>query len=238
MASAAPRQDREVPESGSYNAADEGPARPGAVARARLGLSVQSVDADLAEMLGLRSDKGVLVTDVLPGGPGEEAGLKRGDLILRVDDGVVRDAAGLAAAFAAIKPGREADLTLMRGIKTLELGLAPRRMPPARNARDEQEGDMPRSERLGIKVADPDRRLRRRNGIGPGDGVVVVSVAEGSRAQAAGLQEGDLILEADRQGLKGADDLISAVARAHKRGKLLLLLRRGEDVLYVPIRLN
>lgn len=222
-----------------YNGDEDGPAAPGAVARSRLGLSVQTVNPDLAEALGLHSDKGAVVTAVLPGGPGEEAGVKRGDLILRVDDAVIRSAEGLAAAFSGVKPGREADLTLMRGIKTLELSITPRPMPPApRGAWDDDDRESPRGERLGVKVADPDRWLRRRYGIGPGEGVIVLNVAEGSRAQAAGILEGDLIIEADRRGLRNANDLLSAVAHGRKRGKLLLAVRRGDDVLYVPIRFN
>ncbi len=237
-AQAAPaRHDPE--EAVGYNGDEDGTAAPGAVARARLGLSVQSVNPDLAEALGLRSDKGAVVTAVLPGGPGEEAGVKRGDLILRVDDAVVRSAEGLAAAFSGVKPGRETDLTLMRGIKTLELSITPRPMPPAaRGSWDDEDRESPRGERLGVKVADPDRWLRRRYGIGPGKGVVVLSVAEGSRAQAAGIQEGDLIIEADRRDLRNSGELLSAVAHGRKRGKLLLGVRRGDDVLYVPIRFN
>jgi serine protease Do len=161
-------------------------------------------------------------------------------LILQVDDAAVRSAEGLAAAFSGVKPGRETDLTLMRGIKTLELSITPRAMPPAaRGSWDDEDKEAPRGgERLGVKVADPDRWLRRRYGIGPGRGVVVLSVAEGSRAQAAGIQEGDLIVEADRRDLRNSGDLLSAVARGRKRGKLLLSVRRGEDVLYVPIRFN
>jgi serine protease Do len=209
------------------------------VARARLGLSVQTVDGELADALGLRAEKGALVTAVLPGGPAEEAGVKRGDVILRVDDAVVRGADGLAAALASVKPGRETDLTLMRGIKTLELSITPRRMPPAARAGgDDEDRDRPQGERLGLKVADPDRWLRRRYGIGPGEGVVVLSVAAGSRAQAAGIQEGDLIVEADRRDIRSADDLLGAVSRGRKRGRLALLVRRGEDAFYAPIRFN
>jgi len=81
--------------------------------------------------------------------------------------------------------------------------------------------------------------LRRRYGIGPGDaGVVVLNVAEGSRAQAAGIQEGDFIVEADRRDLRTSGDLLSAVDRGRKRGKILLRVRRGEDEFYVPIRFN
>jgi len=224
---------------GTYNGEEDGPLPAAAVARSRLGLSVQTVNAEIADALGLHADKGALVTAVLPGGPGEEAGLKRGDVILRVDDAVVRGADGLAAAFSAIKPGREIDLTLMRGIKTLELSITPRSMPPAaRVGGDEEDREMPRNERLGLKVADPDRWLRRRYGIGPGQGAVVLSVAEGSRAQVAGVQEGDLIVEANRRELRSTDDLLAAVSRGRKHGKVLLLVRRGEDEIYIPIRFN
>jgi serine protease Do len=239
-AAAAPAAARHGAELGSYNG-DEEDARPAtAVARARLGLGVQSVDAALADALGLKSEKGVLVTAVVPGGPGEEAGLKRGDVILRVDDAVVRDAAAFAAAFARVKPGRETDLTLMRGIKTLELSIMPGRMTaPPRAGRDDDEPGLPTGARLGLRVAEPDRGLRRRYGLGgAGDGVVILSVQAGRRAEAAGLKEGDFIVEADRRGLRSTGDLLAAVAHGRKRGRLVLLVQRGEDVFYVPVRFD
>lgn len=216
-------------------APEEAPAGASALARARLGLSIQTVDADLAEALGLKSDRGALVTAVLPGSPGDEAGVKRGDLIVRVDDAVVRDADGLMAAMAKVKSGREADLTLWRGIRTLELTVTPRKailpVPPRPDLDDDPSGD-----RLGLKVADPDKRLRRRYGLGSGSGVVVLEVMAGSRGEAAGLKEGDFIVEADRRGLAGASDLRAAAARGRQRGKLVLLVRRGDEVFYAVVR--
>lgn len=233
--SAAPKR---LAEARAYYNGDRDDKPPAAeVARERLGLSVQSVDGELADALGLKSDRGALVTAVLPGGPGREAGLERGDVILEVDDALVRDVEGLAEAFAGIKPGREADLTLKRGIKTLEVTLTPRGMA-AVSRWENGERERPRGERLGIRVAEPDRVLRRRYGIGSGDGVVVVGVSEGSRAEAAGLREGDFIAEADRRPIRTAGDLLDAVARGRKRGKMVLFIRRGDDALYIPIRFD
>ena len=217
--------------------APEEPAGASALARARLGLTVQTVDADLAEALGLKSDRGALVTSVLPGAPGEDAGIKRGDLIVRVDDAVVRDAEGLMAALAKVKPGREADFTLWRGIRTLEVTVTPGKaiIAPPKGPDADDDRDAPGA-RLGLKVSDPDRKLRRRYGIGPGSGVVVLEVLSGSRAEAAGIREGDFIVEADRRGLAGASDLQAAAVRGRARGKLVLLVRRGEDVFYAPVR--
>lgn len=218
-------------------APEEGASGATALARARLGLSIQSVDADLAEALGLKSDRGALVTSVLPGAPGDEAGIKRGDLIVRVDDAVVRDAEGLMAALAKVKAGREADFTLWRGIRTLELTVTPgvAIVAPPRRPDWDEDRDAPGA-RLGLKVSDPDKRLRRRYGIGSGAGVVVLEVAAGSRAEAAGIREGDFIVEADRRGLAGASDLQAAAARGRARGKLVLLVRRGDDFFYAPVR--
>ena len=211
------------------------------VARARLGISIQSLDGNLSEALGLKPEQGALITAVASEGPGAEAGLKRGDVIMRVDDAVVRDADGLVAALAKIKPGREADLTLQRGIKTLELTVTPGRffVPPAgkrADAWDENEKNLPGRERLGLKVADPDRWLRRKYATGSGVGVVVLGVEEGSRAQTAGLREGDFLLEADRRGLSSTRELQAAVAYGRKRGRLALLVKRGDEVFYVAVR--
>lgn len=215
---------------------EETGASTGALSRARLGLSIQTVDADLAEALGLKSDRGALVTAVLPGHPGDDAGIKRGDLIVRVDDAVIRDADGLMSALAKVKSGREVDFTLWRGIRTLEVTVTPGKalLPvPPRPDWEEREGP---GARLGLKVSDPDKRLRRRYGIGPGSGAVVLEVAAGSRGEAAGLREGDFILEADRRALAGAADLQAAASRGRQHGKLVLLVRRGDDVFYAAVR--
>ncbi len=213
---------------------------PAVMARSRLGISIQTLDGNLADALGLKPEQGALVTAVNADGPGSEAGLKRGDVILRVEDAVVKDAEGLIAALAKIKSGHEADLTVQRGIKTLELTVTPGRYLEPRTPKpgDDDDGDrvLPGRERLGLKVADPDNRLRRRYGIGPGDGVVVLSVEEGGRGQAAGLREGDFLLEADRHALNSTRELLAAVAHGRKRGRMALLVKRGDEVFYAAVR--
>jgi serine protease Do len=205
--------------------------------RGALGISVQTVDESLADALDLKADKGALVTDVTPGGPGDDAGLKRGDVIQRLDDGKIADAGDLLEALASLKPGSETDLTLMRGIKALEVTIQPRKAPKAGSGPGDQDADPEVKPKLGLKVADPDKGLRRRYRIGPGEGVVVLGVEDGSRAEAAGLEEGDFIVEAGGRPLAVARDLQAAVGRTGKKGKLILRVRRGEDVFFAVIRL-
>ena len=92
------------------------------------------------------------------------------------------------------------------------------------------------SDRLGLKVADPDKELRRRYHTGSGEGVVVLGVESGSRAQAAGIKRGDFIVEAGNHPVVSADGLRDAVSKAKKKGKLVLRVKRGDEVFYAAVR--
>jgi serine protease Do len=70
------------------------------------GLQIEALAPDTAERLGLPFSQGLLVTDVATGGPGDRAGLRRGDIILEVDRQAVHDAPSLQKALAAVPGGR------------------------------------------------------------------------------------------------------------------------------------
>src|SRR5215831_20550131 len=82
----------------------------GKVQRGMLGIGIQPVTSDLASSLGLKDVRGVLVNSVTPGGPGEKAGLKTGDVIVRLNGKDVNDPNTLRNEIAAAAPG--ADVTL------------------------------------------------------------------------------------------------------------------------------
>ncbi len=234
------------PASGTTASSPASPAAGASIARGWLGISIQTVDASLADAMNLKAHKGALVSSVLKGGPGDAAGLRRGDVILRVDDAVIADAPALLSAVAETRPGKEVDLTLMRGIKTVEVGVKVGRKSEERgDDRDTGPGDdgpgysgpgAAAGEKLGLQVAEPDQGLRRRYHTGAGDGVVVLSVEDGSRAEAAGLKQGDFIVEAGNHAIASAEELQTAVAKARKKGKLVLRVRRGEEVFFAAVR--
>ncbi|MDB5104987.1 MAG: protease Do [Fibrobacteres bacterium] len=225
--------------------------KDGKVTRGWLGISIQTVDGRLAEAMDLKATKGVLVTSVAKGGPGDAAGLRRGDVILRMDDVETRDAASLMGAVADAKPGKEVDLTLMRGIKTLEVtvkvALKREEALTAGSGQDDPDDrdGIPGSKagdgadagaRLGLQVAEPDQKLRRRYHTGSGTGVVVLGVEDGSRADAAGIKEGDFILEAGNKSVATALELRAAAEKGRKKGKLVLRVKRGEEVFFAAVR--
>jgi serine protease Do len=92
----------------------------------RLGLSVQTLTPDLAENLGLdRTLKGVVVTQVDPEGPGAEAGLRRGDVILEVNRQPVKDADAYRKALKEAGDGKSVLFLVRRGDNTIFLAVKP-----------------------------------------------------------------------------------------------------------------
>ncbi|MDQ3002280.1 MAG: Do family serine endopeptidase [Fibrobacterota bacterium] len=219
--------------------------KDGSVTRGWLGISVQTVTESLVDAMDLKARKGALVTSVSKDGPGGAGGLKRGDVIVRLDDAEIKDADGLLDGVANLKPGKEVDLTLMRGIKTMEVTVkvgkkaearAPREDSGTEGGLDDADGGARPHDRIGLQIADPDKGLRRRYHTGQGTGVVVLGVEDGSRAEAAGLKEGDFIVEADNRDVGNTKELQSAVVKARKKGKLVLRVKRGDEVFYAAVR--
>jgi len=95
--------------------------------KGELGLTVQSVTPQIAESLGLDRAEGVVVSGVEPGSPGDQAGLRRGDVILEIDRKPVRSLANYRKAIGETKKGKGILFLVRRGENTLFLALKPPR---------------------------------------------------------------------------------------------------------------
>jgi serine protease Do len=98
-------------------------------------------------------------------------------------------------------------------------------------------GETPKRVRLGVAIAPPRvaRRLRRAVGLPERDGVLVRAVEEGSAAERAGIERGDLIVAAAGRGIDGVDVLYEALDAARAEGKLELTIVRGAGDRSVPV---
>ncbi len=94
--------------------------------REKLGLKVQKVTPQIAESLGLDQAEGVVVTSVEPASPGDEAGLRRGDVIIEINRNRIRDLRDFRNEVASIKKGKGLLLLVRRGKTTLFLALKSR----------------------------------------------------------------------------------------------------------------
>jgi serine protease Do len=204
----------------------------GKVVRGYLGTFIQDVTPAIASTMGLPVKSGVLVSDVEAGGPADQGGLKRGDVIQKLNGATLQSASQLRTTVAAQAPGSSVSLEVRRGTETqtlsITLGTLPGTGPVPGPATGPNALPAPADPDLaGLTVANLTAATRSRFQVPLAirGGVVVVDVEDGSAADRAGLEEGDVILEVDRQGVGSADAFGRALAKAGKRS--LLLVARG-----------
>ena len=167
----------------------------GRVVRGWLGVVIQELNDQLAASFGAREKEGVLVADVMRGGPADTGGLRVGDIIVEFDGTAITEVPELQRRVAAIAPGRGVPVRVIRDRAPIALTVKVGEMPaddvvPAAQSSDETWGLT--AEAL---TADTARRLN----LNVARGVLVTDVAMGSPAEAAGLRRGDVILEVNRR---------------------------------------
>ncbi len=95
--------------------------KTGAVTRGWIGVGVQDMTRELAESFNLKKVRGTLITEVLRGGPADKAGIKPGDILIEVNGAPVNDSAGMLGLIAALPPGQQATLKVVRSQTDAEI---------------------------------------------------------------------------------------------------------------------
>ncbi len=204
--------------------------KEGRITRGWLGVLIQPLTPDLARQFGVKAGEGVVVGDVLEGGPAEKAGLTTGDVIQAVGGKPVTDVRGLQRVVAALRPGTQVAVTVNRKGKDVTLNATVGQMPT-----EEPVAVTPEPfERHGFAVQDLTPELREKLQVKEG-GVLVASVEPGSPAFRRGLRPGDVILEVDRQPVKSRQDLLAMLQASRPEMELLLLVQRGKSSRFIVI---
>ena len=175
----------------------------GKVTRGYLGIGIDNVSENLAEAMGLQNTAGCLVREVMKNGPAAKAGLKEGDIILKVAGNGVQDAADLRNMVADLRPGEKYEFEVLRDGKRSTMGIKIGAKPDdgtvaaddsGSGPEPEEEGGSYFSKKLGVRFAALDKDSRAKYGI-PQDqqGLVVISVSDGSSAAENGMVEGFVI---------------------------------------------
>ncbi len=171
-----------------------------------LSLSGTSVTADMAEGLGLNRPTGVLVENVYPGGPADNAGIKRGDVITKIEKFAVEDEYALRFRLAARPIGKSVELSVLRrGItKPVRFKLI---APPEKPLRNETVigGRNPFS---GLKVVNLSPAVLEENNLrGSFAGVLVIAVKRSSPAIRLGFKPGDVFVQINGKSVKRVKDM-------------------------------
>ena len=210
----------------------------GQVRRAQLGVSVQPVTSDLAASLGLPDTRGAIVNSVTAGSAAERGGVQRGDVITSFNGQPIGDYNALRNRVAATTPGSNATVGILRNGKEQTLTVKLDEAAGSRSARGVAPEGGPEADptALGVAVAPLTPDVAGRAGVRRDlKGLLVQNVSPESRAADAGIQSGDVIIEADRKPVTNVDDLRNAVRSSSDRPLLLLVHRDGRD-LFMTVR--
>jgi serine protease Do len=216
----------------------------GKIQRGYIGATIQNFTTDMAEAQGMGSQKGAIVSDLVPGGPSARGGLSPGDVIVSVNGVSIKTSTELTREVAKAKPGDVLRLDVIREGKhrTVEVrsGIRPSEKDLASN--DNTPGGVDRGNPtappaaphptvLGMALGPLDEPTRRRlNAPAELKGVVVESVDATSEAGQKGLRRGDVIVQAGGRPVTTAADVAAAVDGAKKAGHngvLLGIFRAG-----------
>jgi serine protease Do len=208
----------------------------GKVVRGFLGVGIQAITTDLADSFQLDQSKGALVTNVVPGSPAGEAGIKRGDVIVEFQGKPVLDPRSLQHHVIKTKIGSEVSLVVMRNGQKHTLKAKIREQDKTTQVAQAnpvgKEGPL-----AGVAVKNLDQGIAQQLGLeNKVDGVVVMDIAPGSHAARAGLEKGDVISEINRKPVRSEEDFINMMSNLKDQSSALVFIHRGQGALYLSIK--
>ncbi len=201
---------------------------------------------DLAQGFGLPpATKGALVQNVVPRGPAAKGGIQPGDLVVALNGKPVESAGQLTRSVALVAPGENVTMVVLRKgneKKQLQFKVAQRPEDEAQasageGAEDGGESATPanKSAKLGVSLAPLNPQIARQLGVPADEGVLVAEVVDGGPAQRAGVRQGDVILEVNRQAVKTVEDVAAVLAKTKEGDMALMRVRRGDSAIFIAV---
>ena len=206
----------------------------GRYARSWIGIRIQPMTPELAETYELDKPEGALVSEVVEGGPAQNAKIEDGDLIIEFNGKPVRSSSDLPLYASLAGVGKTVPLVVLRDGKRKKLKITLGEFPteglasaqaPERDANS-----------IGITVSDITAELRERFGLRLKSGVLLKEIEPGSPAARAGLRPGDVILKINGQRVVKAREFVSRFKKLPAGKVVRLQIARDGSRLYLAIR--
>jgi serine protease Do len=206
----------------------------GKVTRGWLGVMIQPVTPNLAKSFGMEDEKGALISEVVAGSPAEKSGLKPGDIIRTYDGKKIQEMNDLPRLVATTPISKKVKVTYLRDGKEVETTVVIDRLKAGDNgAMVDDAGAV-----LGMQVQELSDELARRLRSPETSGVVVTWLDDDGLAAAAGILLNDIVKEINGHKIASLDDYKRAIS-AYKKGDFVrLLVRRGDSLLYIAVKLE
>ena len=203
----------------------------GKVVRGYIGVTIQSVTQELAKSFGLKETRGALVGDVVKGGPAEKGGVRIGDVIVAFDGRRVKSSNELPRMVAETPVGKTVDVVIIREGKEHHLTI---KVEELTKEEISAQSSTP-VQSFGMKVDNITPQMRQQFGTEEKTGVIVVSVEQGSLADIAGIQQGDVIKGVNRKTVRNLADFNEIIAKSGKGESVLLFLKRDKQTFFVTL---
>jgi serine protease Do len=222
----------------------------GEVVRGWIGVSIQDIDPATREALDLGNTRGVLIADVQKGQPAEKAGIKRGDIVLSINDKEMVTVNDLRNSIAAISPDTKVPVVVLRNGKKVDLKLTigqrdEKTVAEMTTGEKEPEAKEQPQKKLGITTANLTSEIRQKYEIADDvrDGVVVVEAGQSAGDGRTGLRPGDVIVQLKVRGkefstVKSVNEFQKLTRDLKKGDTIMLLVYRGGNSFYTAFKLR
>jgi serine protease Do len=206
----------------------------GKITRGWLGIAIQEITKDLAESFGMKNTNGALIAGVEKSSPAEKGGLEPGDVITKFDGKPIITSSDLPRAVGAAKPGKKAAVEVLRKGTIRGLNVTVGESPSEKEEVASNKNVVkPEINRIGLVLreltAQQKKALNGKNGL-------LVADAQGLAAQ-AGIRRGDVVLGLNNAEVQSLEQFNKQLAAVAAEKTIALLIQRGENTLYVPIKL-
>lgn len=205
----------------------------GEVTRGWLGVSIQGIDQELAKSFGMDHPQGALITGIMPDSPAKAAGLKPGDVVIEYNGKKVQKSADLPPMVALTPIGDSAELTVLRNGKQERIAVT---IGNLENMSTATAAGVSKSI-FGLSLRDLDESERKEMALDQ-QGVLISSVKRDSAAANAGLRANDILLAVGSRAVSSAKEAADALRQAEEGGSVALLIRRGEQSIYLPLNIK
>ncbi len=207
----------------------------GKVTRGWLGIAIQEISKELADSFGMKNTNGALVAGVEKGSPAEKGDLEAGDVITKFDNKPIITSSDLPRAVGATKPGKDVSVEVIRKGVAKMLTISIGEMPQDKDDATNNGGKglaKPEPNRLGLTLRDITPAQKKKLN---GKGGLLVSDSQGAAAQ-AGIRRGDVVLGINNTEAQSVEQFNKVVASLPVGKTVALLVQRGDNTLYVPVK--
>ncbi|MEN8928662.1 MAG: Do family serine endopeptidase [Flavobacteriales bacterium] len=186
----------------------------GIVQRGFIGVGIQEMNQEIADKLDIESAEGVFVNGLAEGGAAEEAGIKKGDVIVRVNSTAIKSVPQLQEQIGRFNPGDKVNVSVLRDGKQREIPVTLRNYDGNTTLIEKPKMDNLLGSSFGLPTDSEMDRLRIEYG------VKVEKIGKG-KLQEIGIKKGFIITKVDKQKIESVDELKKQLKKAEKEGVLI-----------------